>query len=395
MLKNLGIDLQQSEKKTLISFLSLYTFLCLLIIFFISFLYYNFQKDLMLQENKQILQIHTKDLVNRLKDLHINFDKYKYYPRDEQYNSAIYDSDKNLIFTTLKKQNISFDKVIYKNANYIHFITEPESYYLGAKFIILEIRDNSIWLKTLKDEIFIFSLISFLFMLIIGYFLLKLFLKPMRDSFLLLDNFIKDTTHELNTPLMAITSNIEMLKELNLDEKVLKKIKRIEIASKTVSNIYEDLTYLTLNNKIISQNENVNLKDLLNQRIEYFKSLAFLKQITFDLDIKNDVYLNIDLKKISKLIDNLISNAIKYNKIKGSIKINLKMNYLCIEDTGYGIKKQNIDKLFIRYSRFNTHVGGFGIGLNIVKLICDEYNIKINVTSVENEGTKMELRWEN
>ena len=348
----------------------------------------------MLQENKQILQKHTKDLVNRLKDLHINFDKYKYYPRDEKYNSAIYDSEKNLIFSTLKKQNISFDKVIYKNARYIHFITEPESYYLGAKFIIVEIPDNSFWLKTLKDEIFIFSLISFLFMLIIGYFLLKLFLKPMRDSFLLLDNFIKDTTHELNTPIMAITSNIEMLKDLKLDEKILKKIKRIEIASKTVSNIYEDLTYLTLDNKIVSQNENVNLKLLLNQRVEYFKSLAFLKKISFSLETKEDVFINIDLKKISKLIDNLISNAIKYNKINGSIKITLDNNYICIEDSGYGIKKENIDKLFIRYSRFNSHVGGFGIGLNIVKLICDEYNIKINVRSVEKEGTKMELRWE-
>ena len=77
MLKNLGIDLHQSEKKTLYSFLSLYTFLCLVIIFFVSFLYFTFQKDLMLQNKREVLQAYSKDFILRLKDLHINFDKYK------------------------------------------------------------------------------------------------------------------------------------------------------------------------------------------------------------------------------------------------------------------------------------------------------------------------------
>jgi len=393
VLKNLGIDLHQSEKKTLYSFLSLYTFLCLVIISFVSFLYFSFQKDLMLQNKREVLQGYSKDFILRLKDLHINFDKYKYYPRDEKFNSAIYDSEKTLIFSTLKAKNISLNEVLYTSASYIHFIEEPESYYLGAKYIILEIIDEKFWFSSVKKEIALFASISFIFMFLMGFFLLRLFLKPMRDSFFLLDNFIKDTTHELNTPLMAITSNVEMLKNYSLDEKIQKKINRIEIAARTVSNIYDDLTYLTLNNKIISKNENINLSVLLLQRIEYFKSLSKSKKITMHSRIDKDIFIYCDYKKISKVLDNLISNAIKYNKMKGTIDFILKESYFCIEDTGVGIKEENIKYLFQRYSRFSYQVGGFGIGLNIVKLICDEYDIKITASSVLSEGTKMELRW--
>lgn len=393
MLKNLGIDLHQSEKKTLYSFLSLYTFLCLVIIFFVSFLYFTFQKDLMLQNKREVLQAYSKDFILRLKDLHINFDKYKYYPRDEKFNSAIYDSEQTLIFSTLEAKNVSLNEVIYTNTSHIHFIEEPESYYLGAKYIVIEIIDKNDWFFSVKKEIALFSSIAFIFMFLMGFFLLRLFLKPMRDSFFLLDNFIKDTTHELNTPLMVITSNVEMLKNHSFDEKIQKKINRIEIAARTVSNIYDDLTYLTLNNKIISKNENINLSILFLQRIEYFKSLSKSKKITMHSQINKDIFIYCDNKKISEIIDNLISNAIKYNKIKGSIHFILKESYLCIEDTGIGIKEEDIKYLFQRYSRFSYQVGGFGIGLNIVKLICDEYDINITASSLIKKGTKMELRW--
>jgi two-component system OmpR family sensor kinase len=121
--------------------------------------------------------------------------------------------------------------------------------------------------------------------------------------------------------------------------------------------------------------------------------LATIKKINFVLDIKKDVYLNIDIKKISKLIDNLISNAIKYNKIAGTISVTLKDNLLIIEDTGKGMSKENLANLFERYSRFDKSVGGFGIGLNIVSLIAKEYNLDINVQSEINKGSKIEVKW--
>ena len=395
VLKSLDIDLTKSEARTLLGFSLLYSFLVLVIIGGISFTYYKFQKDLMLQEKRHILQEYSNDFIFKLKDLHVNFDKYKYYPRDEKFNSAIFDSDKKLIFSTLESKDVKFDKVTYISENMIHFIEEPESYYLGTKYIILEIPDDNLWFRSVKGEIITYSFIAFIFMLILGYFISKLFLKPMRDALHLLDRFIKDTTHELNTPISAIITNIEMIDKDILDEKLAKKINRIDIGAKTISNIYEDLTFLTLNNKIISQNENLNLSNVLEQRVEYFKSLATIKKINFVLNIEKDIYLNSDLKKISKLIDNLISNAIKYNKIAGTIKVTLKENLLSIEDTGKGMSKENLSNLFERYSRFDKSVGGFGIGLNIVSLIAKEYNLDIKVESELNKGTKIEVIWQN
>ena len=393
VLKNSGIDLTSSETRTLLGFSLLYSFLVLVILSVVTFLYYQFQKDLMLQEKRQILQNYSNDFVIRLKDLHVNIDKHNIYPRNEKYESAIFDSDKKEIFSTLKSSNISLDDVIYSSGNQIHFIKEPESYYLGSKYIIIEIPDDHLWFEEIKYKMIISFLAAFLFMILIGYFISKLFLRPMRDALHLLDRFIKDTTHELNTPITAIITNIEMIDKSLLDEKLAKKINRIEIGAKTISNIYEDLTFVTLNNQIISNNEDLNLSKILKQRVDFFKSLAIMKKITFKLNIKDDVFLFCDNKKISKLIDNLLSNAIKYNKISGTIKIVLSENSFIIEDSGKGISAENLATLFERYTRFDKSVGGFGIGLNIVSLIAKEYNLKISVESEINIGTKVSITW--
>ena len=393
VLKNSGIDLTKSETRTLLGFSFLYSFLVLVILGVVSFLYYQFQKDLMLQEKRQILQNYSNDLIVRLKDLHVNIDKNNIYPRDERFNSAIFDSDKKKIFSTLESDDVSLDDIIYLSDNQIHFIKEPESYYLGSKYIIVEVADDGIWFEEIRYKIGICFLLAFVFMMVLGYFILRQVLKPMRDALHLLDRFIKDTTHELNTPVTAIITNIEMIDKSSLDERLLKKINRIEIGAKTISNIYEDLTFVTLNNQIISNNEEINLSNVLKQRVEYFNSIATMKKINFDLNIKDDVFIVCDMKKITKLIDNILSNAIKYNKIAGFIKVKLDDNILSIEDSGKGIEKENLKTLFERYSRFDKSVGGFGIGLNIVSLIAKEYNLKIDIKSQIDIGTTVEVTW--
>ena len=393
VLKNSGIDLTKSETRTLLGFSFLYSFLVLVILSVVSYLYYQFQKDLMLQEKRQVLQNYSNDLIFRLKDLHVNIDKNNIYPRDERFNSAIFDSNKKKIFSTLKSNDVSLDDIIYLSHNQIHFIKEPESYYLGSKYIIVEVIDDGIWFEVIRYKIGISFLLAFTFMMVLGYFILKQVLKPMRDALHLLDRFIKDTTHELNTPVTAIITNIEMIDKSSLDARLLKKINRIEIGAKTISNIYEDLTFVTLNNQIISNNENINVSDILRQRIDFFNSLADMKKITFKMDIKDNIFILCDVKKISKLIDNLLSNAIKYNKISGFIIVVLSEDGFSIQDSGKGITKENLENLFERYTRFDKSVGGFGIGLNIVSLIIKEYDFKINVESQIDVGTKMSVKW--
>lgn len=394
VLKSSGIDLSKSETRTIIGFSLIYSILVLVILGVITFLYYQFKKDLMLQDVRQTLQNYSNTQIANLKELHINIDKSDIYPRDERFNSAIYDSSKKKIFSTLLMGDVKLDEVIYLKDGYIHLIKEPESYYLGSKYVIVEIEDDNIWFLNIKYKMLFWFLFSFILLLFVGYFIAKLFLKPMRESIQMLDRFIKDTTHELNTPIAAILSNIQMINKDNIDEKLAKKINRIEIGAKTISNIYEDLTFVSLNNQIISNNEKLNFSQILNQRVDFFKSIANSKQIEFILDIKENVFIVCDIKKLSKLIDNILSNAIKYNKFQGFIKVTLKDKILIIEDSGKGMSKDNLANLFTRYKRFDKSVGGFGIGLNIVSLIAKEYDLKIDVISKIDVGTRIKIKWQ-
>lgn len=392
-LKNWDINLRSREKKTLRSFLLLYAFLTLLILAFIAFLYYGLERDLMLQHQRETLSNLTNEQIAKLKALHINFDKDQTYPRDERFNSAIYDSSLKQIFSTLKAKKVNLYEDIYLKNNHIYFIKELESYYLGARYIVIEVPEPSSWDKKVLRKLLGYGALIFTVLVVIGYFLLNLLLRPMKDTIALLDRFIKDTTHELNTPVNAILTNIEMIDEQSLDESLLKKIRRITIASKTISNLYDDLTYLVLSHQILSQDVEVDLKVLIEERLEYFSLLFESKKIELFTELEEGVILTIDRKKMAKLIDNILSNSIKYNKIGGTIHIRLTQNEIEIKDSGRGIEKSKINQVFERYSRFDRSVGGFGIGLSIVASIAKEYNLQIKIDSILSQGTTVRISW--
>ncbi len=347
----------------------------------------------MLREQNSQLKAYSDELISKLRYLHENFSQDRHYPRSEHYNSAIYDSSKKEIFSTLQTKDIDLTKHIYIVGNKIHYIRILERYYLGTMYLVIEVNDNEKWFNFFKIKVLVYGVILFLILLIAGYFLLKMLLRPMRESLYLLDRFIKDTTHELNTPVSAILMNIETLSREGLDEKNAKKIHRIDIAARTISTIYNDLTYVALKNQVQSKDEDVNLAALLRERVEFFRILATQKKLSYELELDEEANLIIDRGKITRVIDNLLSNAIKYNKRAGSIKVILKKDYFMISDTGIGMKKRDIKEVFERYSRFNKSEGGFGIGLNIVAAIASEYDLVIDIDSQLNVGTKVKISW--
>ena len=392
-LKNWDINLRWSEKKTLLSFLLLYSFLTLLILVFVAFLYYGLQRDIMLQSKREALSNLTNEQIAKLKSLHVNFDKDQTYPRDERFNSAIYDSSFKKIFSTLNSKNVNLYEDIYLKEGKIYFIKELESYYLGARYIAIEVDEPPLWSQKVYQELGLYGAILFLVLTLIGYFLLNLILQPMKDAISLLDRFIKDTTHELNTPINAILSNIEMIELDTLDENLARKIKRINIGAKTIAHLYEDLTYLILSHSALSHDEEVELKGLIEERIEYFALIVESKKIVLSSSLEESVFLHIDRQKMTKLFDNILSNAIKYNKIGGTIHISLQTNSIEICDSGKGIEEEKIALMFERYSRFDKTVGGFGIGLSIVAFIAKEYHLHVSVNSKVNEGTQVKISW--
>jgi len=381
-----------SEKKSLLRFLALYMTMIILVFIVLSAYYYQTQEKLMLSHQRATMfkyaYIHTK----RLKVLHHYFDERRLYPRDPRFKSAIYDIEYVKIFSLLTKENIHFNEEIYLVDDHIHFIKTLDEYYLGTKYIIIEVKDDGVWKENIWKNILVYGLFSFFLFILFGLYLAKLFLKPMRDSIMLLDSFIKDTTHELNTPLSAILANIEMMNTEVMVEANRKKLNRINIAAKTVSILYKELTYITLEQEKENENEHIDIKKLVLNRVEYFDILAKSKKLEYKLKL-DDAMIFMDKRKLTRVIDNLISNAIKYNKRRGIIGITLQKGSLSVWDTGIGIQEDNIPFLFDRFTRFNKSEGGFGVGLSIVKKIVDEYNMHIEVRSKLKEGTKMVLKW--
>lgn len=384
----------KSEKKSLFRFLALYISMIIFLITLLSVFYYQSKEKLLLAEHRATLSKYAYIQTKRLKVLHHYFDERTTYPRDPRFKSAIYDVEKVKIFSTLEDKLLHFDEEVYitKDKMHIHFVKSLDEYYLGTKYLIIEIEDDGIWRNDIWKNIIGYGIVSFLIFMLFGLFLAKLFVKPMRDSIVLLDRFIKDTTHELNTPLSAILANIEMMDTEAMIDKNKKKLMRISIAAKTVSTLYRDLTYLILEKDKRDEAKDILLKPILENRIEYFDILAKSKNITFTLSLQNTTIF-IDREKIIRIIDNLISNAIKYNKRGGKIEILLQENKLVIIDTGIGIAKEKIPYMFDRYARFNNIEGGFGVGLSIVKQIVDEYSLTIEVQSEEGRGTKVSLKW--
>ena len=166
-----------------------------------------------------------------------------------------------------------------------------------------------------------------------------------------------------------------------------KQIERIRISAKRVSELYKDLTYIFLQNSYDKKSiEIVNLKQIIIDQLEYFQPLAVKKKIDIKLKLEDFEY-KIDKDDFIRIFNNLISNAIKYNKISGTIEIKLEDKSLEISDSGIGIEQNKLKDVFKRYYRATTEQGGFGIGLSIVNQICNNYNIKISVNSQLKKGS--------
>ncbi len=149
-------------------------------------------------------------------------------------------------------------------------------------------------------------------------------------------------------------------------------------------NSYEDMSFLHIKSKIIYKIKNLNLKSILENRMKYFELIAQTQNRVLSLEILNDFFIDISEIELERFIDNNISNAIKYSEVNSTIKIILENNILKFISLGDEIKDKKA--IFIRYIRENKSLGGHGIGLSIVKDICDKYNIKIEVISKNGEN---------
>jgi two-component system, OmpR family, sensor kinase len=234
-------------------------------------------------------------------------------------------------------------------------------------------------LKTLKNKalrnfalvIFIVIIISLLFSFYA--------LSPLRNALFLTQEFIKDILHDFNTPLASLRLNTSMLKK-EIGENG--KIERIEASVTNVLTLQEHLRSYLNNHSF--QKEEFYLDEILKQQIELLQKNY--PNITFSTNVKN-IKITTNKEAFMRIIDNILTNAAKYNKVDGKVIISFENNKLQIEDTGKGIK--NPRRIFERFYKEQTR--GIGIGLHIVSKLCDELKINISVKSQVGVGSSFIL----
>lgn len=206
-------------------------------------------------------------------------------------------------------------------------------------------------------------------------------LYPLRKALRLTEEFSRDILHDLNTPLASLRLNVS---RLQLPQSETKKLQRIEQSIQTIISLGDNLrSYLEGH---VLQSAPLELYSLLQERISIIQRLY--PNISFTLN-PTTLKITVNHDAITRIIDNLLSNAAKYNKEHGSVTVTIdaKTAQLSLQDTGKGIAHP--DKIFDRF--YKEHDRGLGIGLHIVQKLCDELAISIHVQSKLGEGSVFTL----
>jgi two-component system, OmpR family, sensor kinase len=331
------------------------------------------------------LKNYTTSIISKMEAVKYENSDIFYYPRSNIFISGIFDENDTVIFSLLKKEiPIQFNSKYYESSKYICYKQYLQNNIFGAKYIIS--------CKTINNSQMIFNVLILLLtiaclMFLSSFITIKQSIEPYKKLNIYLDNFLKDAMHELKTPIGVARVNIDMLQ---MKLKNNKHLIRIKSALKNMTVVYEDLEYYMQRHSVRNDKKTIHFSEFLQKRIEFFSDLATAKNIEFKTNIEKDIFIEFNDIALSRIIDNNLSNAIKYSKDTASIEISLAKKtdsiLLTFEDNGSGI--QDTSKIFERYYREDKISGGFGIGLSIVKRICDTNNIHIEIYSKVGVGTK-------
>jgi signal transduction histidine kinase len=285
---------------------------------------------------------------------------------------------KGLTTDFVDKDEDKEENILYQDGDFYSYFKVPTSekylmkvVYAKTNYLLrLEKLENKLYRRFWFYSIFA-MLVSLLFSIYS--------LMPLQKALRLNEEFVKDILHDFNTPISSMMINLKLFKREIGDNQ---KIQRLENNIQSILSLQDNLRIFLKG--VPAQSEKFSLKELLQERVHYFEVLY--PDVTYKVDIDKTM-LETNLDAFTRIVDNLLSNAGKYNIANGTVNIVLKGNKLTIEDTGKGIKHPS--KVFDRY--YKEQDRGIGIGLHIVKKLCDELTIPIAIQSKEHKGTKIGL----
>jgi len=222
------------------------------------------------------------------------------------------------------------------------------------------------------------------------------------------DDFISMASHDLKNPLASLSLNVELLERYGLlnDERGIKLAARMRNNIEKMRDLITGLLDLArLDTGLALSTQKAQLDELLQSSVEDFQLKATEKNITLDLATPlSEAMVNIDMLQMRRVMDNLVSNAIKYTPEGGRVKINTEVQteerdaFACImvKDSGLGIPEEDLPHIFERFYRVNNEehskIEGTGLGLAITKTIVEQHNGFIDVESKVGEGTTFTIK---
>lgn len=353
-----------------------YTAIFFIFIAIPTYFYTNLELENYKNNQNRILIEHAQKIQRAIYDFSNSKSNTFNFPKSFKFEATLLTNEKKIIYKT-RSVNIKKDSKM-------SIEIELSNNRLGAKYLKVE---KNISYKEVYLKILVLSLCIGLFIFISIYLIIKASIEPYKKANEYLDAFFNDAMHELKTPLGVIQLNLEILDEKQPDTKELN---RSINAVKNLFLVYEDIEYLIKQKSVKYNKEKVDFTYFLKQRVDQFESLSTTKNLNFILNIKDNITIYINRTHLQRIIDNTISNAIKYSYKDTNITIDLKKdknNNIIFGVHNFANPIKNKKTIFNRYYKENHIKGGFGIGLNIVKNICELNNIKITLNSTQDDGT--------
>ena len=238
----------------------------------------------------------------------------------------------------------------------------------------------------------------------IGYLFAGRVIKPIKEAYKTKENFIGDASHELRIPLSIILLSIELLKKKNSghDTQNMELVSDVEAEALNMKRLVENLLFIarTDSKSIEPKFETVDLSKVLDNNVEKFRTLRPEKNLEYHKAFSDGLTIRGDSQMIDSMVSILIDNAEKYNKTDGEIFVEAyvmskgKKEFVCmkVRDTGIGIPKKDLERVFERFHRQDRSrsrdIPGYGLGLSMAKEIIQLHKGTIDVKSQENEGTE-------
>lgn len=374
-----------SEKKALFSFLGIYIGSAVAIIGAMLYYYYINEKKALEDHCSMEMSNSAYEIKENILNSYMNNEEFVPKPLNVvglQY--ALYDKNKKEIYSTLEEKISDFTQKEFDTKRYTYHVAEIKDEQVPIQYIVIETCQGIDGKESLKWFIVLVLILSAIFTSFVAYLLAKLLLKPVREKIEHMDQFIKDSAHELNTPVSVLLTSVSTLKQGRNPEKMMKYILS---SSKQISQVYNDIHYSAFLNSEETLEEEFDVSELIQESVDFYFDICNAKDIKISTSLETTEIL-MDKTKTQKIINNLLSNAVKYSNRRSVVNVTLKEGLFSVEDFGIGISEDEQKNIFKRYKRGkDNNEGGFGIGLDIVSKITYEYGLNLTLKSKVREGS--------